>query len=524
MLILRNVAMHYNGRLLFDNVQLTLHETKRYGLVGANGTGKSTFLKLITGVESPTTGEIRFAKRVRLGWLNQDQFRYEQDLCVEVVLRGKPELWAAMEEKEELLTRSVFDEVSGYRLAELEETILRYQGYEAAAFAENLLVGLGVPSAYHHKPLSQLSGGFKLRVLLAQALFSEPDLLLLDEPTNHLDIVSIAWLEIYLKNNFKGAVIFTSHDQDFLNHIATDILDIDYGEIREYVGNYDRFLSDKKEIVEQKLRERQYLTDKIAHMQRFVDRFGASAARAKQASSREKMIEKLELPDVERSSRISPAFSFKQRRPSGKIAVSVTGVAKAFEGKKVLQDIHFSIKRGEKVAIIGSNGMGKSTLLKGVLGMLTLDAGEYTWGHETHIAYFAQDHHEQLQSDSSTGDSPTVLDWLTDRVDLGGQANVRKTLGQLLFTQDEVHKKVSYLSGGEAARLLFAKVMSELGNVLVLDEPTNHLDIESRQALAKALRAFEGTVLLVSHDRHFVAQATSRTLMLTPEGVKEVVL
>jgi ATPase subunit of ABC transporter with duplicated ATPase domains len=431
MISVNQVAMHYGDKLLFSEVNVNLLKGNRYALVGANGTGKSTFLRLLIGDDTPSLGEIIISKKASIGCLKQDQFRYEKNTVLEVVLQGKRALWEALKEKEALLSATSFNESIGLRLGELEEIISDQQGYTAKTFAQTLLTGLGVEQNHHLKPLNALSGGFKLRVLLAQALFEMPDVLLLDEPTNHLDIMSIVWLENYLKTQFKGVLLFISHDHGFLNNLSTHVLDIDYGEIREYVGNYDHFLKEKKLLVEQKLRERQYLEDKIAHMRVFVERFKASASRSKQALSREKMIDRLELPDIKKSSRVSPNFIFKQRRPCGKKVLTVEKIFKNFGTKMVLKNISFFINRGEKVAIIGHNGIGKSTLLKIILEKHKADQGHYEWGHETHISYFAQDHHETLNCNMR------VLDWLCqERESDTTQNSIRKALGQVLLTQE----------------------------------------------------------------------------------------
>lgn len=516
MISISNVSMHYGAKLLFDEVNLNLLPGKRYSLVGANGAGKSTLLRLLSGEDTPSLGEIIVAKQSTIGFLKQDQFKYENNTVLEVVLQGKPQLWAALKEKEQILAGETLDEAAGLRLGVLEEIIFHQEGYTAETFIQSLLIGLGVEQNYHLKPLNALSGGFKLRALLAQALFEQPDILLLDEPTNHLDIMSIAWLENYLKTQFKGVLLFISHDHGFLNNLSTHVLDIDFGEVCEYVGNYDYFMREKKLRVEQKMSERQYLENKIAHMRVFVERFKASASRSKQALSREKMIDKLELPDIKKSSRISPDFHFKQKRPSGKVALTLEKISKNFGEKTVLKNVSFAINRGEKVAIIGHNGIGKSTLLKILLGQHSATEGSYTWGYESHISYFAQDHHESLHGNMK------VLDWLCqERESEATREAIRKALGQVLFTQDEVYKHLQTLSGGEAARLLFANMMLMQANVVILDEPTNHLDLESREALAEALRKFEGTVIFVSHDRHFVSTIATRVIALTEKGITD---
>ena len=508
--------MHYGARLLFDDVNQNFLSGKRYGLVGANGTGKSTFLRLLAGDDTPSWGEILIPKQATMGWLKQDQFRYEQDRVVDVVIQGKPKLWKALKEKEKILSENVWDEKTGMRLGELEEIIFQQEGYTAETFAQTLLAGLGVDAQKHFDTLNNLSGGFKLRVLLAQTLFEQPDILLLDEPTNHLDIMSIAWLESYLKSSYKGVLIYISHDHDFLNNLSTHILDIDYGEIREYVGNFDQFTKEKMLHMEQKMHQLKYLEDKIAHMRAFVERFRASASRSRQALSREKAIDKLELPDIKKSSRVSPNFHFKQKRPSGKKVIELKGISKSFGEQNVLKNVNFTLNRGEKVAIIGHNGIGKSTLLKIMLGIHKPDTGHHEWGHEPQISYFAQDHHESLHENAK------VFDWLCkERENDTTQENIRKALGMMLFTQDDVYKNIQTISGGEAARLLFANIMLQQANILILDEPTNHLDLESREALAKALAKYEGTVIVVSHDRHFVSSFASRILAFTEKGITD---
>lgn len=510
----KDLSIHYGSKLLFDQVNLLLTSGKRYAVVGANGSGKSTLLRLIMDQESPSLGEITTPKGMNIGWVKQDHFRYENDRILDVVIQGKAELWNAFEAKESLLEGEWTDSAA-HRLALLEDVIAHHDGYSAESLAHTLLEGLGLPQANHEKPLHVLSGGYKMRVLLAQALFEAPDILLLDEPTNHLDIMTIGWLEQYLINNFKGLLLFVSHDVKFLNNVSTHVLDIDYGEIREYPGNYDNFLFKKKEVMEQKLHESKHLEDKIAVMQKFVDRFKAKASKAKQAKSRMKMIDKIELPDVKKSSRVSPAFVFRTRRPSGKQVLKIREISKAFGSKTVLSKVKLDIKRGEKVAIIGHNGIGKSTLLKICLGLLTPDMGEVEWGHEAQTAYFAQDHHEMLKQ------SMSVYDWLCHQASSVSTSIVRNMLGQVLFTGDEVEKDILNISGGEAGRLLLANIMLSQPNVLILDEPTNHLDIETIEALASALREYEGTLILVSHDRHFVAKIATRVIALTEEGIKD---
>jgi len=512
MITINNLAMQYGARLLFTDVNLNLNSNNRYGLVGSNGAGKSTFLKLIMKEEEPSNGEVVAVRNARIGCLKQDQFVYENTPIIDAVIAGNKALWQAMQEKNKLLELEELDDESGYRLGDIEQIIIDNDGYVADIFAAELLVGLGIKEEFHYQPLSVLSGGYKLRVLLAQSLFNNPDVLLLDEPTNHLDIISIYWLENYLKEKFKGALLFISHDVMFLNNVSTHILDIDYGEISQYTGNYDKFVSQKQQIIEHKMHEVNYLEKKLAKMQEFVNKFRAGT-RSKQASSREKQMDRIELPDIQKSSRVSPHFNFKQKRPSGKHVLKVGAIAKSYGEQLILNKVNFSIDRGEKVVVIGANGIGKSTLLKILLGKIKADMGDYEWGYESQISYFAQDHHELLN------ESVSVVNWLSRQAENELTGTIRSILGQVLFRQDEVNKNILHLSGGEGARLLLAKIILEEGNVLVLDEPTNHLDIESKETLKQALVDYEGTLILVTHDRDFATDIATRVIALTVKGV-----
>ncbi|MDR0329997.1 MAG: ATP-binding cassette domain-containing protein [Rickettsia sp.] len=515
MIITTNLAMNYGTKILFTDVNVHIKNGNRYGLVGANGAGKSTFFKILLQEEEASIGEFTCVKNARIGCLKQDQFLYENTSIINTVIAGRSELWQALQEKEKLLAIDQCDEEIGYRLGELEQIIADNDGYISEIFAVELLLGLGIQEKYHHQPLSVLSGGYKLRVLLAQSLFNNPDILLLDEPTNHLDIVSIYWLENYLKQKFKGTLVFISHDLVFLNNISTHILDIDYGTIKIYTGNYDIFVRDKQLVTEQKLKEFSHLEKKIATMQSFVDRFRALATRARQAASREKQIEKMELPDIQKSSRVSPYFNFKQKRPSGKLALKVQGISKSYEDKKILNNVNFTVSRGEKIVIIGPNGIGKSTLLKILINKIFADLGNYEWGYETQVSYFAQDHHELLN------ESMSVIDWLSNQIPTESDNVLRNVLGQLLFRKDEVSKNILNLSGGEGARLLLAKIILEESNILVLDEPTNHLDIESKDMLKKALINYQGTLILVTHDRDFASNIATRVIALSHRTITD---
>lgn len=513
-----DLGMQFGGRVLFEGVNLQFNRGNRYALVGANGAGKTTFLKLLAGKEEPTLGEVGIPKSADLGMLDQDLFKYDEERVVDIVLMGKMPLWKAMQEKEVLLETGDFeDEKVGLRLAECECTIAELDGYTAEVRGQSILAGLGIDQKYHFGPLCALSGGMKLRVLLAQALFQNPEILLLDEPTNHLDILSILWLENYLRYNYQGVLIMISHDQSFINKVATHILDIDYGDIQQYVGNYDRFEVGKALIAEQKKKELANKQDKINRLQDFVDRFGAKASKATQAKSKEKQIAKIELPDLTESSRRYPHFGFKINRPSGEIAVRVKGVSHAYEDKKVLNNVSFQAVRGEKIGIIGPNGVGKSTLLKAMMDQLVPNQGTITWGYEAQVGYFAQNHHEQLV------DEMTALSWLLEQsIPNVSDQNARAALGAVLLSKDDVIKPLKFLSGGESARCLLARLMLLKPNVLLLDEPTNHLDIESVQALVKALQEYPGTLIIVSHNQFFLSQVVKKVLLIQPEGLYDL--
>lgn len=510
MLNLINLGMSFGSQNLFRDVNLSLLAKNFYGVTGANGTGKSTLLKLFAGEEQPSAGSVESAKKLSIGLLKQDHYRYEQDRIIDVVLKGKQDLWNALMEKEDLLTQAELTEDQGMHLAELEAVILDNDGYTAEARCQYILNGLGIKNEVHFSPLAMLSGGYKLRVLLAQLLFQAPDIMLLDEPTNHLDIVTISWLERFLKDDFKGLLIFVSHDHTFLNNMATHILDIDYGTITQYTGNFDKAMQAKEEVLAQKQHELRYKQEQISDMQRYADRFRASPSRSKQALSRLKMIDRMELPEIVDSSRIRPAFQFKMKHHSGKNLLSLTNISKSFSEQQILNDISFKIQRGQRCAIIGPNGIGKSTLLKILMGELAADKGSYEWNETADIAYFAQNFRANLPA------KQTLLEWLEQSCDVNLQTSqIRQALGQMLFKGQDVDKQIGSLSGGEATRLMFAKIMLQQPNVLVLDEPTNHLDLEAIDALGDALHKFEGTLLLVSHNRHFVNAAAQRIIAIS---------
>jgi len=513
MLILNDIALAHGPKVLFEDVNLQLVSGQRASLVGANGAGKSTLLNIISKQMEPSHGTVEIPKGTTVGFLRQDHFDFENKLVLDVVIEGKPALASALKEKSTLLNGKELTDADGYRLGELEEIIMHENGYTAEADAEKILKGLGIPEEQHILMLKELSGGWKLRVLLAQALFQNPDILLLDEPTNHLDIGSIAWLAGYLKNEFFGLLVFVSHDRSFIDEVSTDVLDVDYRTIMSYPGNYETFLETKEQALLQSGHELKQQQARVKELQAYVSRFGAKASKAKQAKSRLKMIERIEMVDVKQTTRRQPYFGFQQKSHSGKEVVKVKNISKSFEDKQVLKDVSFTVMRGQRCAIVGPNGIGKSTLLKILLGELAPDQGEYSWSDMANIGYFAQDYREKLDPNCS------LIDWLTQEVSSTTEQDARQALGKMLFSGDDVKKKISVLSGGESARLVFAQLMLQQNNVLMLDEPTNHLDLESIDGLTAGLVNFPGSVLFVSHNRSFVELIASCLLVITPHGI-----
>ncbi len=516
MISVSNLSKEFGDRVLFADASFQLNPGERYGIVGANGCGKTTLLGILSGDAPASSGTASIPKSLRLGVLRQDQFLYEDEEVLSVALMGHPELWKAMVEKEALLARA-HEHFDADRFSELEETVQRLDGYTAEARAATILEGLGLPAEVHRQPLSTLSGGFKLRVLLAQVLAGSPDVLLLDEPTNHLDILSIRWLEKFL-HDFEGPVAVISHDHRFLDNVATHILDVDYQTVTLYRGNYSSFLEQKVEDRERREKEIEGRQKEIAHHQQFVDKFKAKASKARQAQSKLRMIERKQedLEELPGSSRRYPKFRFAPRRESGKEVLRIRGINKAFGDKEVLPGVDLQVRRGDRLVIMGPNGIGKSTLLKIVMGDLQPDQGQVEWGYETHPGYFAQDHHEQIGDEGRTAEQ-----WLWDFCPGKDRGFVRGHLGLMLFSGDDGEKRLSALSGGEAARLVFSRLALEQPNVLVLDEPTNHLDLESIEALVAGLQSYEGTLILVSHDRWFVSQLATRVVEISRSGIRD---
>ena len=514
MISLSNLSKHYGDQVLFEGVSLQFNRGQRYGIVGANGCGKSTLLRILTGEESASDGDVSIPKRAVLGVLKQDHFEYEDVRIVDVVMMGNARLWAAMAEKERILAAAE-DHFDADRYAELEDIVIQSDGYGLEARAGEILEGLGIATAVHEQPLSTLSGGFKLRVLLAQVLAAEPDALLLDEPTNHLDILSIRWLEQFLQT-YRGVALLISHDHHFLDTVATTIVDVDYDSIKAYPGNYAHFTRAKRDERARREAEIEKREAEIADHKAFVERFRAKASKARQAQSKLKAIDRIDIEPLPESSRRYPRFRFKQRRPSGRQVIELKSVTKRYGDNTVLEEIDLTIQRGERVAIIGPNGIGKSTLLKLMVGDLSPDEGELSWGYEAHPGYVAQDQKAQVGSRRQS-----LEDWLAPSCPAQGIGFIKSQLAAVLFSGDESKKKLEALSGGEAARLMFARQAIEEPNVLVLDEPTNHLDLEAIEALVGAIKAYDGTLIFVSHDRWFVNELATRVVELTPEGVRD---
>jgi len=509
-----DLGKEYGAQTLFREANFQLNPGSRYGLVGANGSGKTTLLRMLSGEEEATSGSVSRPKKLRLGVLEQDHFRFEADPIIEVVMRGHGVLWRAITDKERVLEAADTD-FDADRYAELEDIVISLDGYSFEARCGEILEGLGIPAEQHARPMSTLSGGFKLRVLLARVLAADPDCLFLDEPTNHLDILSIRWMEKFLVD-YPGCAVVISHDHRFLDNVCTHILDVDYETVALYTGNFTAFTKAKRMERERKEAEIAKREKEIAHHQAFVDRFRAKNTKARQAQSKVKQIEKMAVEPLASSSRRYPVFTFSQRRPSGKQVLEIESVSKSFGSKQVLNNVSLNLRRGDRLAVIGPNGIGKSTLLKILMNRLDADAGAVEWGHQVFTGYFAQDHEELL-----AGSDGTVESWLGAACPGQTIGWVRSQLGKVLFTGDEVEKRINSLSGGEAARLIFARLAVDHPNVLVLDEPTNHLDLEAIEALVEALKAYDGTLIFVAHDRWFVSQLATRILEITEDALND---
>ena len=508
-----NLTIQFGPKPLFENVNIKFADGNRYGLIGANGAGKSTFMKIIGGDLEPNAGSVSLEPGLRLGKLRQDQFAFEDQLVIDVVMMGHTEMWAAMQERDAIYVDPAATDDDYMRAAELEAKFAEYDGYTAEARASELLLGLELPIEQHRLRMSEIAPGWKLRVLLAQALFSNPDVLLLDEPTNNLDIHTIRWLEGVL-NGFDSTMVIISHDRHFLNQVCTHMADVDFGEIRVYPGNYDDYMLASTQARERLLANNAKAKERIAELQDFVSRFAANKSKSRQATSRLKQIDRIkaEQVEVEPSSRQNPYIRFEQNKPLHRFAINAEKLGKAYE-QPVISSFNVMIEAGQKVAIIGANGVGKSTLLRLLANDLSPDAGELKWAENADIGYMAQDVSDQFESDL------TVFDWMAQYRQPGDDDQaVRSVLGRLLFSADDIVKKVSILSGGEKNRMTFGRMMLGRHNILLLDEPTNHLDMESIESLQMALEKYQGTVVVVSHDRQFISGIADRIIEILPDG------
>ncbi|TCS71917.1 ATPase subunit of ABC transporter with duplicated ATPase domains [Sulfuritortus calidifontis] len=511
MLTVSNLTMQFGAKPLFENVSVKFGEGNRYGLIGANGCGKSTFMKILAGVLEPTGGNVSIDPGERMAYLKQDQFAYEEMRVLDVVLMGHAELWQIQEEKNAIYMNPEATEADYLHAAELEAKFGELGGYDAEARAGELLLGVGIPTERHNGPMREVAPGWKLRVLLAQALFADPDILLLDEPTNNLDINTIRWLE-HVLNARNSTMIIISHDRHFLNSVCTHMADLDYQTLRVYPGNYDDYMEASTLARERQIAANAKAKEKVAELEEFVRRFRANKSKARQATSRMKMIDKLKVEDVKPSSRQNPYIRFEQEKPLYRRVVEVQKLQAGYDAP-LFKNLNFVVDAGDKVAIIGENGVGKTTLLRTLIGELPPQAGEIKWAENAKIGYFAQDHAADF-----AGDTP-LFDWLKDYAQPGDDDQViRGILGRLLFSGDDVRKPVRVISGGEQGRMLFGRLMLQRGNVLVLDEPTNHLDMESIESLNLGLEKFEGTVLFVSHDRQFVSSLANKIIELKIDG------
>ena len=513
MLTTANLTIQFGAKPLFENVSVKFGDGNRYGLIGANGCGKSTLMKILGRDLEPTSGNVSLDAHERLGKLRQDQFGFEDYTVLDTVLMGHGELWRVKEERERLYSLPSMSEDEGMRVADLEILFAELDGYTAESRAGELLLGVGIPVEQHSGPMSAVAPGWKLRVLLAQALFAEPDILLLDEPTNNLDINTIRWLEDVL-NARDSTMVIISHDRHFLNSVCTHIADLDFGELRVYPGNYDDYMIASTQARERQLADNAKKKAQIAELQTFVSRFSANASKAKQATSRARQIEKIKLEDIKPSSRVNPFIRFNQKKKLYRLALEVKNLAQGYGAEPLFQGLDLMVEVGERVAVIGPNGIGKTTLLRSLVGELPPDSGTVKWSENVSLGYFAQDHAADFADDLS------LFDWMSQwKQDSDDEQSVRATLGRLLFSQDEIKKPVRVLSGGEQGRMLFGKLILQQPNVMVMDEPTNHLDMESIESLNGALENYPGTLIFVSHDREFVSSLATRIIELTPQGV-----
>lgn len=513
MISANNISLAYGKRVIFKDVNIKFVPGNCYGLIGANGAGKSTFLKILAGQSEADSGTISVGPKERIAFLQQNQFVFDEHTVFNTVIMGHTKLYEVMMAREAMYAKSDFSEEDGIRSAELESEFAELNGYEAESEAAVLLNGLGIPEELRHKQMKELEGGDKVRVLLAQALFGNPDILLLDEPTNHLDLKSISWLEEFLAR-FNNTVIVVSHDRHFLNQVCTHVADIDFGRIQVYVGNYDFWYQASQLTLKQKQDENRKVTDKANELKEFIQRFSSNASKAKQATSRKKLLEKLTIEEMPVSSRKYPYVVFKPERPCGDIILEITDLAKTVDGVQLFKDLTLTVRKGDKIAFVGGNGLAKTTLFQILAGELEPDSGSFRWGVTITSAYFPKENGAYFDNDLN------LIEWLGQySPPTEGESFARGFLGRMLFSGDEATKKCAVLSGGERVRCMLSRMMLAGANVLILDEPTNHLDLESITALNNGLIAFSEVVLFASHDHEFVSTVANRIVEFTPGGV-----
>ncbi len=511
MIICQNVGLSFGGRKLFDEVDIKFTPGNCYGLIGANGAGKSTFLKILSGEQSTTTGTVAINPGQRLSVLKQDHFLFEEVEVLKTVIMGNKKLLEVMEEKDALYAKENFSDEDGVRAAELESTFAEMNGWEAESEAATMLSGLGIGAELLSKKMMELNGGEKVKVLLAQALFGKPDILLLDEPTNHLDLKAIQWLEHFLLD-FPNTVIVVSHDRHFLNKVCTHMADIDFGKIKLYTGNYDFWYQSSQLALTLKSNQNKKMEEKIKELKEFIARFSANASKSSQATSRQKMLEKITLEDIQPSNRKYPYVFFKPKKEIGKEVLTVEKLTKTIEGRKVLNNISFTIRKGEKVVLLGDD-LAKTTLLEILAGEAKSDSGTILWGVTTQRSYFPSDNSKYFNDGKYN-----LVDWLRDYSEDKDESFVRGFLGRMLFSGEEALKKTNVLSGGEKVRMMLAKMMLEAPNVLLMDGPTSHLDLESITSVNEGLKKYDSNLIFTSHDHEFVQTLTSRIIDIKPDG------
>ena len=511
-----NLSVQFGGRKLFDEVNIKFTEGNCYGIIGPNGAGKSTFLKVLTGELDSTSGEVILEKNKRLSFLKQDHFAYEDEEVLNVVMMGHAKLYDIMLQKNALYAKTEFTEEDGNLAAELEGEFAELDGWEAETNAEKFLVGLGIPAEMHHKLMKELTEPEKVKVLLAQAIFGNPDILLLDEPTNGLDLHAVKWLEDFLVDLENTTVLVVSHDRHFLNKVCTHIADIDYGKIKMFVGNYD-FWYESNQLMQELIRnQNKKMEQKKKELQDFIARFSANASKSKQATSRKKQLEKLQFEDMQVSNRKYPYIEFKPERESGNNMLRVENLTKTVDGEKILDNISFTVNTGDKVVILSKNDIAKTTLFRILAGELEPDSGKVEWGVTTSQSYFPKDNSEYFENVYLS-----LIDWLRQFSEDQHEEYVRGFLGRMLFSGEEARKKAKVLSGGEKVRCMLSKMMLSNANVLLLDNPTDHLDLESITSLNKALERFDGTILFTTHDHEFIQTIANKIIEITPKGILE---